>query len=415
MLNTWEEKLERAAQWMAVACCLFVSNALALANVCLGLFVVLWLVSARRPQRWQALRQQPVAWLCIALYAWVLIGALYSTGSATDIQLHVTKFAKILVAAALISVLTTAQWQRRCWIAFMVGMGFVLLTQYAEIVWDLPWAATHQQGWGQTHTAFGDYITQALTVVMLLGWALWQSLEPQIARAQRLLWAAVVMLCLLSVTYLSDGRTGYVLVVVVVAVVIGLRMRGRALLAALALMLVALTLVAMSSPKLRDRVAKGYHEVHAALGNDRQYNSLGGRIENYRQGLRLISERPVWGWGTGSFHTESCRVASTEEFCKLASWHPHNQYLLFGIQGGLIAVGLYLALLLAAAWQAWHATPPMRVLAFTLLSILSVNSLFNSALFSGRESIFFTLMLAVVLAGTRWPSSRASPDAQRPA
>jgi O-antigen ligase len=399
---TWKERIswqtELASNWCAVIACAAIPTSLALVNIALALAAVCWLLSAGRPQRWIVLRHQPVAWLCAALFAWILIGVTYSTGTQAEIALHTQKYAKLLLAAALMGTLVDSEWRKRCMHAFFIGIAIVLLTQYGEIFWDLPWAATHNQGW-TTHTAFGDYITQGIMVSFMLSVALWKTLDESHTVSRRLGWAAVTLLCVFSVTFFSYGRTGYILLALTSFAVVGMRFKGRALwLGALALVVAFVAIVSTSS-SIRERIKRGHDEVVAGLQGDRQFNSLGGRMENYRQSLQLISEKPLIGWGTGSFHGQACRVASTPEMCKHATWHPHNQYFLFGVQGGLVAICLFLTLLAVAARQLWHAPPEQRAIGLLFLVIFATDSLFNSSLFSARENHFFTVMLAVVLAG----------------
>ncbi len=152
-------RLEQSSNWCAVTACMAIPTSLALANVAMALAAIFWLLSARRIERWQILFRQPVAWLCAALFIWILIGATYSTGTPDEVSTHIRKYSKFIVAAALMGTLVGSVWRRRCIHAFFVGMACVLMTQFGEIFWDLPWAASHNQGWGTSHVAFGDYIT----------------------------------------------------------------------------------------------------------------------------------------------------------------------------------------------------------------------------------------------------------------
>ena len=390
---------EQICLWLIVLACAAIPTSLALANIALAGVAVFWLLSAGRIQRWQVLSQQPVAWLCAALFVWILLGAVYSTAAPAEIKMHVQKFAKLLLAAAIMGVLVDATWRKRCMQAFCFGIGLVLLTQVGEVFIDLPWAVTHNQGWNALHVAVGDYITQGIMVSLMLGISLWKALDSSNPKNARWAWGMVAALCLPSLTFWSDGRTGYILLVLVCLSILALRFKGRALLLSVGFVFTVGLLVVSNSDRMLDRIKLGQQEIKRALSNERKYTSFGGRLENYRQSAQLIGERPIWGWGTGSFHKEACRVAITPEFCKAASWHPHNQYLLFGVQGGLIAVALFIGVLLMAARQLWRAPPEQRAVGLAFLVIFAVNSLFNSSLFSARENHFFTVMLAVMLAG----------------
>jgi O-antigen ligase len=113
----------------------------------------------------------------------------------------------------------------------------------------------------------------------------------------------------------------------------------------------------------------------------------------------MMAESPIMGHGTGAYHTEICRFLDKPEWCEIFRWHPHNQFLLFGANHGLIGVLLYVALLASlyrVAMRSDHAQG--KVLLVSLTSILLVDSMINSPLFSSRESHFFLFMMALLVA-----------------
>jgi O-antigen ligase len=127
-------------------------------------------------------------------------------------------------------------------------------------------------------------------------------------------------------------------------------------------------------------------------------SSIGHRLFNYETALALMLERPWWGHGTGAFHTEICRFVSPELNCGRFNWHPHNQFLFFGVDHGLIGIVLYVGLILSlfkAALDSSKKTP--RVLLACLASILLVNSMINSPLWSSIESQFFIFMMGLLV------------------
>jgi len=385
--------------WLTVLTCAAIPISLGMTNVLMAMLLLLLIVSlgsAAVRQTWMA---HPVAWLLLALFLWIVLGVSYTSADSHDYVLHIKKFSKLLVASMLLATLTTDQWRSRCLKAFCVGMAVILVSQYAEIFWDLPWTVTKNQGWGVDHIVFGDYITQGIMVTFMLCLALTRALNGELRDKKTWLWAAVAGLCLLSVTGLSAGRTAYVLALISVTVVLALRWSGKRLAMAVAVLAVVLVAVYVSAKGVQARISEAHQEVSATLRGDTRFTSLGGRLENYRQSLQLIRERPIIGWGTGSFHEQSCRVAITKEMCKQANWHPHNQYFLFAIQGGLLAGILFIGVLTVAAIQLRRSSKDARMIGLTFLAIFAVDSLFNSSLFSARESHFFTIFLAVVLAG----------------
>jgi O-antigen ligase len=121
----------------------------------------------------------------------------------------------------------------------------------------------------------------------------------------------------------------------------------------------------------------------------------------------MIAEKPLLGHGTASFHKEICRFLDKPETCPLYGRHPHNQFLFLAADHGLLGVGLYLAfvlgLLVTAVRSQTHRSS--RVLLFVLGTLLLINSLINSPLYSSRESQFFAFMAALLLAMNRNPAS----------
>src|SRR5690606_36936652 len=92
-----------------------------------------------------------------------------------------------------------------------------------------------------------------------------------------------------------------------------------------------------------------------------------------------------------------CERASNDEVCSTGGYHPHNQFLSFGVQWGLLGILAYLALFASAIYHCRNFSRPEKVLAYGLISSLLVDSLLHGPLFLVGEAQFFILMLAVVL------------------
>jgi O-antigen ligase len=138
-------------------------------------------------------------------------------------------------------------------------------------------------------------------------------------------------------------------------------------------------------------------------------SSIGHRLFNYETALALMREKPWWGHGTGAFHTEICRFVSPESECGRFNWHPHNQFLFLGVDHGLVGILLYAGLILSLFRAALGAPTKMpRVVLACLASILMVNSMINSPLWSSIESQFFMFMTGL-LVSMAWPRTAINP------
>jgi O-antigen ligase len=390
----------QAAQWALVAGFLLFPVAFALGNVFIVLAFVLSLAAGAYRVRWLSIRQIPVVWWALGLYAVVLLGLLYSPAPWEEARLPVSKYAKLLLLPALLPLLAAPAWRRRCLGAFMAGMGFILLSVYANVFWQLPWSTTQNQGWGKDHTVIGDYITQNVMMAFFVIAALSQA-QRAIRLPLRWLWWCVALAAGVAVTQLSEGRTGYLLLIVAVATYVFFALKGRLRWGVLAGLVMAIVLALATSTTVRERVELGIHE---AMGSDSMatLTSIGGRVNFWRKTLEFISEKPVQGWGTGNYHSTWCSRVTEQGWCWFGGWHPHNQYLFFWMENGLPGLLLYLLLVSSTAWAARRAAPVDRPLLWGFAAIFAVNSLINSPLFSGRESHFFMLMLLLLSAQARW-------------
>ncbi len=125
----------------------------------------------------------------------------------------------------------------------------------------------------------------------------------------------------------------------------------------------------------------------------------------------MVAEKPFLGHGTGAFHKGICRFIDNPADCDFYGWHPHNQFLFFAADHGLLGAGLYLAFVVGLFVTAIRSQAPLssRVLLFAFGTLLLINSLINSPLYSSRESQFFAFIGAVLIAMNRGVSAPSRP------
>ncbi len=105
--------------------------------------------------------------------------------------------------------------------------------------------------------------------------------------------------------------------------------------------------------------------------------------------LKGISERPVLGWGQENFnfvfnaHYQPAMYAQEQWFDRA-----HNQFLDFGIAGGIPALILYVALFGLAAWALWRSVLPVPAQA-ALIGLLAGYAFNNMFVFDNVVSFFY--------------------------
>ena len=337
----------------------------------------------------------PAIWLLV-LFVTVLIGTLYSPAPWNWIAVNLGKYTKFVYAVCLILLFTRYPvWQKRSLWAFVAAMLFVLVSTWLNVWFVLPWSETKTPGWGVSHHVFGDYITQNVMMSFLVVFALSKIDRPWLSRGS-IFWLGVTVLGVISITHLSSGRTGVLLLLSGLASYMLVRWGGKKLWLSLPVLVLIVVACMASSGLMRDRIALGMKEFEQRDLD--VMSSIGHRAYNYRTVPKLIAESPIVGHGTGAYHTEICRFLEKPEWCDTFRWHPHNQFLFFGTDHGFIGILLYMMLLVSLYRLANHSDQSQgKVLLVSLTSILVIDSMINTPLFSSIESHFFLYMMALLV------------------
>lgn len=370
---------------------------LGLANLATLLLLVTGLFLLRRVEVRAALLHTPVVWLLAGLYAVVVFGVAYTPADTHWVGLHLSKYAKLLYAAMIIALLRgKGALQKVALNAFVAAMLVTLASTWLNVWFLLPWSASQETGWGKSHHVFGDYITQNVMMSFFCALALHKAVQaPGLAR--RVAWCAVTLAAVLSVTHLSQGRTGYLLVLASLLAYALAVARGRWLLFSVTGVVLAGALTLAASDILQSRFTQALEE--ARMSDVNNESSIGHRLYNYKTTPKLIAEAPLFGHGTGAYHEEICRFVERAEQCEMFGWHPHNQFLFLAADHGLLGAALYLALIVGMVVTALRSEDKTAGALLTVLAtVMLVDSMINSPLWSARESHFFMFMLALLVA-----------------
>lgn len=391
-------KIEKTAQGFLIAAFLFFPTAMGLGNVVmilaflLGIFA-LWLDRKTAGD----LLFNPAIICALGLYALIMLGSIYTEAPSADMWLHWKKYSKLLYIPIFVFLLRDPMWQQRALTAFMLAMGFILCSVYLNVFIQLPWSQTQNLGWGHDHTVIGDYITQnimmAFFVILLL-----ERLSNATRMAWRIFWGTAALLGIIAITQLSLGRTGYVVLLAALLVYGALSVQKWQHIFYACVLFIALGVILFTSDAFQNRwtlflaEAQNYHNM--------EITSIGGRINFWINTWELIIQKPLIGWGTGSYHTQWCAHIQNSTWCGFGGWHPHNQYLFFWMGHGFLGFLFFLTLVFSTLIMAiiYRVSFPTLRLAACFSTIFAVNSLINASLWSSRESHFFIMILALLCA-----------------
>lgn len=414
MLAAVQQRALLAAHFFLVGIFFCIPVSLAATNVLMALMLVAWLLAGQFKARWDSVKNNPITAPALLLYGLVLVGTTYSTASGGEMLQHLNKYSKFLFVVMGISLLQHAVWRRRCWRAFGTAMLFTLGSVYANIWFDLPWSVTQNQGWGVDHTVFKDYISQGIMMSLFVLFCLHQCLQAKQVKHQ-LLWGATALLALISITHLSAGRTAY-LALFFSLFIYGLTRitrRYKWLLVGLAVLLVAL--VVNSSDTMLQRVQSVVSETRTYLSGTQDgsvqhmMSSTGARLAMWQMSIENIQQRPIVGAGTGSYRHLAKQAFSDPALCGIACVHPHNQFLFFGVEYGLLGIAAFLFYFYRPYRFANTLTTGKKGVLLGFLGIFLVDSMVHGALWLAVESHFFTFMMALFMANAPPAQTQGEP------
>lgn len=166
-------------------------------------------------------------------------------------------------------------------------------------------------------------------------------------------WKVIALLGFISgvlLSFFSGSRGGWLTIVLVIftLLIVFFRFDRRLFWLATAVFLSAVVLMTFfwSSLPLQPRIDAAINDIVLYFdGNPR--TSVGYRFEMWKAAWLGFLERPLWGWGFGSFdsvytyYSEQGVVASGVLF-----GHPHNDYMLFLVEKGVIGFVVVLSVFL---------------------------------------------------------------------
>jgi O-antigen ligase len=154
-----------------------------------------------------------------------------------------------------------------------------------------------------------------------------------------------------------------------------------------------------TSSRFHDRFNAVATETSAFSDAGNNDTPSGERLNYWHRSLQAISERPLYGFGVGSWNAQYRRLdAGRGAPHTLQIRNPHQEFLLWGVEAGLGGIVLLCYLLFAACKDALSMPLPVRHAVHSVVAALIVACCFNSSLFDGAIGDFFCVTLGLLLA-----------------
>ncbi len=372
-----------------------------------NLLIIIWLAlvfgSSTLRARLRATWQQPMVRGATLFFGVVAVGVLYSAGGWREGLLQLWGWRRLLYLAIACALFNDPRWKKIFLRVFAVATALVAAATLLISI-----QQTLAQGGSSlvAVTLVRNYVVQGMTfTVGLVACGLLVQVDH---KRWRMAWLACAGVLLLATALVTEGRSGYLILVVVgLTFALGtLVQRGlawpRALLGATGIAAIILSLVA-ASPVARQRIELGITEAQTYKARPAEMTSIGLRMIFWHDAVTLIGQRPVFGWGTGSYSiAQATLLDGRQGAAATPTIDPHNQYLKIAAENGLVGLGAFLLFL--ATFIRQRPSPAFRVAGLSVLAGWCTTSLANAHFSTFQEGHLLFFWLGIMLAPEAEPA-----------
>lgn len=284
-------------------------------------------------------------------------------------------------------------------IVFVLAQIFVVFSSWLLVVGvHVPWATAH--GATTTYAVFGSYLEQSISQAILVG-VLWFTRTWIFGNRGQLVAIAVAVLTLLLTVEFLEGRSGHAALIGIVTLIVVNELPRKLKWAAIFAPLLVLALTVAVSANFRERLKLVRSEVTSYSQNplSGSETSSGLRLKFWTASLRAFAEKPVFGYGVGSWKIAFSEIEHLgKPEAALTDVDPHQMFLLWAVEGGLTGLVIHctiLALLLLHSRKLQKQDA--RNLQTVLLGLV-ISGMFNSMLIGIGMGDYFCILIGILVA-----------------
>ena len=359
------------------------TSASTIVSVLIGL---LWFLSKQFNNLPSVLKNSSVSDWALLLYLCFIVGLLYGDAPRTEAFAMLRKYRELLYIPVLSCFFANEHYRHYAWKAFLIASVLTLITSYAMDFGIIDMLR---------HKTFTlkSRITHSIFIAFFMFYCAHKLFEK---KNSYLWWSLLLLIGIYNLFFVVEGRTGQLVFMALVPLFAIQRFNKKGLFYAISGLIILLALYFNFSDKSG--------RIHEGLANTQNYlqhksektpSSMGLRYSFWENSLKLVTEKPLLGYGTGGFAKEYQRITGSKMEDVL---NPHNEFLLIAVQFGLLGIFTYCGFLFSQYYSAKILPDAEKWLAQGLLITLIVSSLFNSPFFDHDGGHWFAILIALCFA-----------------
>lgn len=358
------------------------------------IFFALGLVEKNNREKFLATCASPLAKASLLIVAISMIGLLWSPITTIGWADFFRKETKFLFIPVFLTLLLDQPTRKRCWLAFSAAMLIALMSTWTSVWVDLPWSKTHNLGFGVDHSVFSDYIAQGIMMTFFSAYAAYSAFKSNDKNKKAMYWL-IFILAVTSILFLLQGRTGYIALIISTVVFFSSRSVNKRPLVIGAIITIIFILILIFSSHMFTHMQQGWNE--AVNYKSSEITSIGSRMKIWQFAIQNIIDNPILGSGTGSYQILAAKHFD-KDLCAVVCLHPHNQFLYFSMELGVVGLMAFLLFIYSILRQSFMVDKNSRALMLSFVAIMVVSCMTHSSFWLIRESQFYIFISALLMA-----------------
>jgi len=328
---------------------------------------------------------------------WLIASLIWTESTSQVALIQIMRYCRILTIPIVFLLIKTPDQAIKILKIWVIGQVFVIVCSY--FLWlgvPLPWASNLDAD--MDLTPFTSTLEQPImnTIMFTFVWnfrgRFYQDWGKGIVRV-------ILALTLFEVFFIMTGRTGILCMVTVLTVILWDLVNKKYRILMVIFPFLFFALLYQISSKIEQRSQEVVADVIKYKNGDHN-TSQGNRIEFSKRSIQAIIERPLLGYGAGSWPI-AYKLALKGEPGKEGADNPHQQFLLWFTEGGVIAFMLLLNFYHSILRDSSMLTISAKKTLHSLVIILLITSMMNCPLHGAGMSEFFCLIIALMMSFTK--------------
>ncbi len=365
-------------------CCFSMTFSSSVMGASAVLFSLCWLFSGNFKELPAVISSNRAGLFALLLLILLCVGLSYTPAPIDDALSCFKKYRELLFFLIVLCLLQTRpKAARYAEISFTLGAILLLTISYAIFFKLLPF---EKYGYSTVY-----HITHSFFMALLAFWCFHNLFRGDFAK--RVLWFVTLCLTVVNLFYIAPGRTGMLVFAALMG--LGLLQRLKLIYSFIGIVCCMALLISTyyNSTNFKTRVNQAVHEIETYQPGQSR-TSLGMRFDWWQNSIELIKQKPLLGHGTGSFaYRQGELIKGTET---KNSDNPHNEYLLIGVQTGLIGTAFFILMLASLFIRSFTLPQREKYLLQGCVIAMGCGCLMNSFLLDSHQGHFFGIMTAVL-------------------